>query len=48
MLINEIHPNRLDTIREHVVSGKNMKKSINKIAFVLSAKHFACQKYVAV
>ena len=42
--MNEIRPNRRVSVREHVISRINMIKY--KIALVLCAKHFACQKYV--
>ena len=38
-------PNRLDTVREHVISGINMKNRY-KIVLVLFAINFVCQKYV--
>ena len=40
--INEIRPNQLDTVREHVISGINMRNRY-KFVFVLCAKNFACQ-----
>ena len=42
MFINEIRPNRLDTLIEHVISEINIKNRY-KIALILCAKHFACQ-----
>ena len=43
--INEIRPNWLDKLREHVISGINME-NLYKFVFVLSVKNFICQKYV--
>ena len=45
MFINKIRPNRLDTVREHVISGINMKNQY-KIVLVRFAINFVCQKYV--
>ena len=41
--IYEIRPNQLDTVREHVISGINIR-NIYKFVFVPCAKNFACQK----
>ena len=43
--MNEIRPYRLDTVREHVILGINMKNRY-KIALVLCVKNFVCQIYV--